>query len=273
MLKGRLATYPGAVRLVVHDPIDTASCPGSTRRSSANACGESSRPMRSPTLDAAPPDVNARSRSRLISRASLPRCALARRGHCRRSRASSQRTARRRRSGRADAPARGDRCRSHDVQARGAGSRPRRAHRLRHCCAACAAATRCRASTRWSTSATGARSSSSCRTGSTMRRGSTATWNCGLVAMASLTRGFEKTMCMWRTDHARRHAGAVRQPDIRFRADDGDDANNSSVAGRVRSARSRCAAADHRSRQHFEPDDRIHRVPGKRPPESKRRTG
>ena len=49
MLKGRLATYPGEVRLVVHEPIDTHGT-GRLRspRSSASASGGSSRPTPSP---------------------------------------------------------------------------------------------------------------------------------------------------------------------------------------------------------------------------------
>ena len=57
---------------------------------------------------------------------------------------------------------------------------------------------------------------------------------------------------------------AVRESDVRLRADDGDDGDHARAAGRLRAARSRRAASDERSRQHVEPDDRIHRLPGKR---------
>ena len=54
MLKGRLATYPGDVRLIVHEPIDTTGCPAGSR--AAKAFGErvrgSSRPPPNPMMSA-----------------------------------------------------------------------------------------------------------------------------------------------------------------------------------------------------------------------------
>jgi len=59
MLKGRLTTYPGAVRLVVHDPIDTRAL----SRLDPKEFGERVRRVIAPDaesdLDAVPPDVDA----------------------------------------------------------------------------------------------------------------------------------------------------------------------------------------------------------------------
>lgn len=59
MLKGRLATYPGDVRLVVHDPIDTGGLSGTDPR----AFGERVRQIIAPAAesDENPDDVHARS--------------------------------------------------------------------------------------------------------------------------------------------------------------------------------------------------------------------
>jgi 1-acyl-sn-glycerol-3-phosphate acyltransferase len=59
MLKGRLATYPGEVRLVVHDPIDTRDLAGTDPKE----FGERVRRIIAPDAESdrgpAPPDVNA----------------------------------------------------------------------------------------------------------------------------------------------------------------------------------------------------------------------
>ena len=59
MLKGRLATYPGGVRLVVHEPIATGGLAGAD----AKAFGERVRQVVAPDAEsdagAAPPDTNA----------------------------------------------------------------------------------------------------------------------------------------------------------------------------------------------------------------------
>ena len=60
MLKGRLATYPGDVRLVVHDPIDTRGLAGLDPKE----FGERVRRIIAPDAEsdrriAAPPDVDA----------------------------------------------------------------------------------------------------------------------------------------------------------------------------------------------------------------------
>jgi 1-acyl-sn-glycerol-3-phosphate acyltransferase len=59
MLKGRVTTYPGEVRLIVHEPIDTRGL----ARSDAKAFGERVRRIIAPDaeadLGAEPPDVNA----------------------------------------------------------------------------------------------------------------------------------------------------------------------------------------------------------------------
>ena len=59
MLKGRLATYPGDVRLIVHDPIDTAGLAGSDAREFAERVRRVIAPDAEQDLDTAPPDVDA----------------------------------------------------------------------------------------------------------------------------------------------------------------------------------------------------------------------
>jgi hypothetical protein len=59
MLKGRLATYPGHVRLVVHDPITTTGLAGTDAR----AFGERVRAVLAPDAESdlatSPPDAHA----------------------------------------------------------------------------------------------------------------------------------------------------------------------------------------------------------------------
>jgi 1-acyl-sn-glycerol-3-phosphate acyltransferase len=59
MLKGRLATYPGDVRLVVHDPIDTSGLDGSDAREFAERVRTIIAPDAEADLDTAPPDIDA----------------------------------------------------------------------------------------------------------------------------------------------------------------------------------------------------------------------
>jgi 1-acyl-sn-glycerol-3-phosphate acyltransferase len=59
MLKGRLATYPGAVRLVVHDPIDTQGLTGLDAKDFAERVRRVIAPDAESDLDAVPPDVDA----------------------------------------------------------------------------------------------------------------------------------------------------------------------------------------------------------------------
>ena len=59
MLKGRLATYPGHVRLVVHEPIDTATLAGSDARQFGERVRRIIAPDAESDLSASPPDVDA----------------------------------------------------------------------------------------------------------------------------------------------------------------------------------------------------------------------
>jgi len=59
MLKGRLATYPGAVRLVVHDPIDTGGLSGTSPKEFGERVRRIIAPDAESDLGAAPPDVHA----------------------------------------------------------------------------------------------------------------------------------------------------------------------------------------------------------------------
>jgi len=59
MLKGRLATYPGSVRLVVHDPIDTRELSGLDPKELGERVRRVIMPDAESDVDAAPPDVNA----------------------------------------------------------------------------------------------------------------------------------------------------------------------------------------------------------------------
>ena len=59
MLKGRLATYPGSVRLVVHDPIDTRELSGLDPKAFGERVRRVIVPDAESDVDAAPPDVNA----------------------------------------------------------------------------------------------------------------------------------------------------------------------------------------------------------------------
>jgi 1-acyl-sn-glycerol-3-phosphate acyltransferase len=59
MLKGRLATYPGAVRLVVHDPIDTQDLTGLGPKEFGERVRRVIAPDAESDLDALPPDVDA----------------------------------------------------------------------------------------------------------------------------------------------------------------------------------------------------------------------
>ena len=59
MLKGRLATYPGSVRLIVHDPIDTRELSGLDPKEFGERVRRVIAPDAESDLDAAPPDVNA----------------------------------------------------------------------------------------------------------------------------------------------------------------------------------------------------------------------
>jgi 1-acyl-sn-glycerol-3-phosphate acyltransferase len=59
MLKGRLATYPGAVRLVVHDPIDTRELSGLGPKEFGERVRRVIAPDAESDVDAVPPDVDA----------------------------------------------------------------------------------------------------------------------------------------------------------------------------------------------------------------------
>jgi 1-acyl-sn-glycerol-3-phosphate acyltransferase len=59
MLKGRLATYPGAVRLVVHDPIDTRALAGLEAKEFGERVRRVIAPDAESDVDAVPPDVDA----------------------------------------------------------------------------------------------------------------------------------------------------------------------------------------------------------------------
>jgi 1-acyl-sn-glycerol-3-phosphate acyltransferase len=59
MLKGRLTTYPGDVRLIVHEPIDTTSLDGTEAREFAERVRRVIAPDAEQDLDLAPPDVDA----------------------------------------------------------------------------------------------------------------------------------------------------------------------------------------------------------------------
>jgi 1-acyl-sn-glycerol-3-phosphate acyltransferase len=59
MLKGRLATYPGTVRLVVHDPIDTRELAGTDPKEFGERVRRVIAPGAESDVDAVPPDVDA----------------------------------------------------------------------------------------------------------------------------------------------------------------------------------------------------------------------
>ena len=59
MLKGRLATYPGVVRLVVHEPIDTRALKGIDPRAFAQRVRDVVAPAAESDLSTPPPDFNA----------------------------------------------------------------------------------------------------------------------------------------------------------------------------------------------------------------------
>jgi 1-acyl-sn-glycerol-3-phosphate acyltransferase len=59
MLKGRLATYPGAVRLVVHDPIDTRELSGLHPKEFGERVRRVIAPDAESDVDSVPPDVDA----------------------------------------------------------------------------------------------------------------------------------------------------------------------------------------------------------------------
>ena len=59
MLKGRLATYPGAVRLVVHDPIETMGLAGLDAKEFGERVRRVIAPDAESDVDGAPPDVDA----------------------------------------------------------------------------------------------------------------------------------------------------------------------------------------------------------------------
>jgi 1-acyl-sn-glycerol-3-phosphate acyltransferase len=59
MLKGRLATYPGRVKLVVHDPIDTRTCVGVDARQFGERVRRVIAPDAESDLTVAPPDFDA----------------------------------------------------------------------------------------------------------------------------------------------------------------------------------------------------------------------
>jgi len=59
MLKGRLATYPGQVRLVIHDPIDTRGLDGEEPKEFGERVRRVIVPEAESDLGAAPPDVDA----------------------------------------------------------------------------------------------------------------------------------------------------------------------------------------------------------------------
>jgi 1-acyl-sn-glycerol-3-phosphate acyltransferase len=59
MLKGRLTTYPGEVRLIVHDPIDTRELAGADAREFGERVRRVIAPDAEADLGAPPPDVDA----------------------------------------------------------------------------------------------------------------------------------------------------------------------------------------------------------------------
>jgi 1-acyl-sn-glycerol-3-phosphate acyltransferase len=59
MLKGRLATYPGRVRLVVHEPIETAALAGVDRKQFAERVRQIIAPDAEADVDRTPPDFDA----------------------------------------------------------------------------------------------------------------------------------------------------------------------------------------------------------------------
>lgn len=59
MLKGRLATYPGRVNLIVHDPIDTRGLQGTDAREFAERVRAILAPDAERDIDTAPPDFDA----------------------------------------------------------------------------------------------------------------------------------------------------------------------------------------------------------------------
>jgi 1-acyl-sn-glycerol-3-phosphate acyltransferase len=59
MLKGRLATYPGTVRLIVHDPIDTTQLVGVPRKQFAERVRQIITPDAEADVDRTPPDFDA----------------------------------------------------------------------------------------------------------------------------------------------------------------------------------------------------------------------
>jgi len=58
MLKDRLATYPGSVKLVVHEPIDTTSLAGSDPRQFAERVRQIIAPAAESDAEVAPPDAH-----------------------------------------------------------------------------------------------------------------------------------------------------------------------------------------------------------------------
>src|SRR5687768_5843510 len=58
MLKGRLATYPGHVRLVVHDPIDTSALAGTEPKAFGERVRRVIAPDAESDLSVAPPDLD-----------------------------------------------------------------------------------------------------------------------------------------------------------------------------------------------------------------------
>ena len=59
MLKGRLTTYPGSVKLVVHDPIDTSGLAGSDPRVFGERVRQVLAPDAESDVTAVPPDADA----------------------------------------------------------------------------------------------------------------------------------------------------------------------------------------------------------------------
>jgi 1-acyl-sn-glycerol-3-phosphate acyltransferase len=58
MLKGRLAAYPGHVRLIVHEPIGTKGFSGSDRKAFADRVRRIIAPAAESDLDVMPPDTH-----------------------------------------------------------------------------------------------------------------------------------------------------------------------------------------------------------------------
>src|SRR5688500_576911 len=69
MLKGRLATYPGHVRLIVHEPIQTAGMSGSDPREFAERVRRIIAPDAESDVDVAPPDRETSSAVEALRRA------------------------------------------------------------------------------------------------------------------------------------------------------------------------------------------------------------